>query len=266
MRSLLVFALFLLSFSLVAKQAPKWKDANFKKSTSGLQFRIVKYGKGDSISDAYWVSFDLFFYDSNGKPKNSIKLLRHEGSVVDMNDSKIVPGITESLRNLRKGAKAFFIIPPALSGGIDTIYCFIHVKRIGLNNLVQTGPSISVVDTKQDSVTISVPDPAKKFFGDTLFSFMKLIEVPQVANCGIIAINVAFKFELTWYENGSHHKDVLIFVECPEKFGKDFFKEGSSYMVTAVPMIENYKQGHNTMNSYSLEKLDSYYSLRIKKM
>ncbi|CAN5300987.1 hypothetical protein BH09BAC5_BH09BAC5_03950 [soil metagenome] len=264
MRFIVVLFLFLISFSLDAKKAPKWRKGDFKKSESGLQYKILKQGRGDSIGETDWVGFDLLFYNSDGKPQNSLKIHRNEGSLVDMDDPKIVSGMKEAIGLMKKGGKAFFIIPPLLNSGKDTLYCFIHIKKIG--HSLSSDLNIPQNKNPDDSVSIIIEDPNQKYFGDSLFSVMKLVEVPQQAGCGSVSVNVAFKFEMSWFDKGTQHKNILVFIECPEQYGKDFFVSGSTYVITAVPMTENLKQGHNTMNAYSLEKLEMYYGLRIKKM
>ena len=77
---------------------------------------------------------------------------------------------------------------------------------------------------------------------------------------------IAFKFEITTFDTIVHHKDILVFIECPDFYGKDYFVAGTNYMVTCIPLYDDLKNGTRSMNSYSLEKLDRYYGLRIRKM
>jgi hypothetical protein len=81
----------------------------------------------------------------------------------------------------------------------------------------------------------------------------------------------AVKFRITYFENGVQHKDVLVFIDCPDQYGKDFFVAGKSYVITAIPLMENHKQGKSVQNSYAVgtfsqEKYESYYCLRIRRM
>ena len=271
MRSLVFIAFLLFSLTLSAKKAPKWKGRNFKTSSSGIRYDIKKPGKGEAVQTGDVVRLCVYVYNYHSKKRDSAlhpfseKTMENPFSMVMPDDASPGNGLIMSARLLKKGGEGFFIIPPRflLNESADSCLCFIRVLDVTprTNLFIPTKDSV-----KTDSVQITVNDPGQKFFGDTLFTMMKLLEVPQMSACGTTPVNVAFKFEMTWFDQGTQRKNILVFVECPESYGKDYFVAGKSYMITCVPMLEEFKKDHNTMNHYSLEKLDTYYGLRIKKM
>ncbi len=257
--------LILFSIHLYAKKAPKWKDGNFKTSSIGLHYKIIKQGENIPLRKNDIVEADIYTYKRSGQ---SLKYLRDsiysDFGNFSIGDEKIPGGIIQAIYILKNGGKGYFIIPPYLSPSADTFFCFIHVKNIIHMRLDALGKD-SIVKPN-DSINFVVTDSNKKYFGDTLFSLMKLVEQPQLTSCGGAKILIAFKFEMTYYDNGVVHKNILIFIECPDFYGKDYFVVGTNYMVTCVPLLDDLKNGSRTMNSYSLEKLDKYYCLRIRKM
>lgn len=264
MKHLVFIALLLLSLPLAAKKAPKWKDGNFKTTASGLQYKIVKEGKAIMFRTNDAVEAEIFPYKRIGKSLKFVKdSVYSDFGYFLIVDEDIPPGIIEAAKLLKDGGKGFFIIPPARSGSSDSLFCFIRVKRIMHMRLDAFGTADTIRD---DSIHIVINDPNKKYFGDTLFSVMKLVEQPQIVSCGSVKVLIAFKFEITYFENGMQHKNILIFIECPDAYGENYFVAGTSYVVTCVPLLDDLKAGVRTMNNYSLQKLDSYYGLRVRKM
>jgi hypothetical protein len=266
MKFFLLSIFFLFSLTISAKKAPKWKGKHFKTSPAGIRYNIKKPGNGDSIQTGYGVKYLFYTYDYKTKKNKT------EPGTTKLADGPLSGTFTTIIRDdnagydlikalvlLRKNGEGYFIVPQ--KKGDSTCY-YIKVEDV----FRVTEISIPRDTARTDSVNIIVDDPGKKFFGDTLFSFMKLVEVPQMADCGITAVNIAFKFEMSWFDNGVQRKQELVFIECPELYGKDFFEAGKTYMITCVPMTDNFKQGHHTLNNYPLEKLDIYYGLRIRKM
>ncbi len=268
MKHLAFIALLLFSLPLAAKKAPKWKQGNFKPAASGLQYKIVKEGKGDSIRLSDDVLAELYRYSSSDQALIKNNGNTHEGKIISLHDKKNIPGIIESIQKLKKGGKGYFIIPPSLgkAGSRDTLYCCIVIKNVFRNEQDVFVADTAADNIPQDNVGIVVTDPEEKYFGDTLFSVMKLTEQPQLVDCGLAKVTIAFKFEMTYFESGLQRKSILVFIECPEIYGKDYFIKGSSYVVTCVPLLDDLKTGRRTMNAYSLEKLDRYYGLRVRKM
>lgn len=268
MKHLVFIALLLMSLPLAAKKAPKWKNGNFKTTSSGLQYKIVKEGKSDSIRLNDAVLLELYFYSSTDRSLIKNKENMKEGKMFPLMESQLPPGLIQSILKLKKGGKGYFIIPPSLGKGAgkDTVYCFIAIK-----NIFRHIPDVNLIspttDTiPPDSVNITINDLNKKYFGDTLFSVMKLVEQPQIVSCGTSKVLIAFKFEITYFENGMQRKSILVFIECPDSYGQNYFVAGTSYVVTCVPLLDDLKDGKRTMNNYSLQKLDNYYGLRVRKM
>ncbi|MEO5644571.1 MAG: hypothetical protein ABIQ40_17965 [Bacteroidia bacterium] len=268
MRPLLLIAFLLFSLPMAAKRAPKWKDGKFKTTATGLQYKIVKEGNGDSIVAADDVLVELYRYNPTDHLLIKDKADRKEGRLISLQDDKALQGIIQSVQLLKNGGKGYFIIPPLLAkeGSNDTLYCCIVIKNVFRNQRDVIMPGPLTVSIPVDSVKFAVSDPNKKYFGDTLIALMKLTEQPQMVNCGSSKVVIAFKFEMAYFENGMQHKNILVFIECPELYGKDYFISGSNYMVTCIPLLDDLKNGKRTMNSYSLEKLDRYYGLRVRRM
>lgn len=262
-------ALVLFSLPVAAKKAPKWKPGVFKTTSEGIRYSIKKQGVGEEIKTGDVVRFFIFGYDFHTKkydavlspPKNGSS--RKTGGVLSLDENLSGNGIVKAIKLLKKGGEGFFIIPGHLVGRSDSCCYFIRVIEI-TSKLVVYNPSNDSL--KADSVKFAVNDPNKKFYGDTLIALMKLVEQPQMVNCGISKVMIAFKFETTYFENGMQHKNILVFIECPELYGKDYFVAGRNYMVTCIPLLDDLKDGKRTMNSYSLEKLERYYGLRVSRM
>jgi hypothetical protein len=255
--------LLLFSISLSAKKIPKWKDGDFKKTASGLQYKIVKSGKGDSIRANDSVVLEYALYSGKDKfVKFSTKKLKEGKFCVNLGTALVNEGFKESVLLLKKNGSGYFIIPTNDSAESSSFY-FIRIKKV----IPDYSEFLPVTNPPNDTVNFHIPDPGKKNYGDTLFTTMTLVEMPMSVTChGIVPVLQAVKFRITYFENGVQHKDVLIFVECPDGYGKDFFIPGASYVITAIPLMENHKQGHQVQNSYTMEKLNSYYCLRIRKM
>lgn len=269
MRPLLILALFLFSLSLAAKKAPKWKPGEFKTTSEGIRYSMKKHGSGEEIKTGNVVRFFLFGYDYRTKKYDAVLSPTQNasnpktGGVISLDESFSGNGIVQAIMLLKKGGEGFFIIPGHLVGRADSSCCFIRVIEVTPKLEIYNPPKDSL---KADSVRFKVNDPNKKFFGDTLIALMNLVETPQLVNCGISKVIIAFKFESTYFENGMQHKNILVFIECPELYGKDYFIAGRNYMVTCIPLLDDLKEGKRTMNLYSLEKLDRYYGLRIRMM
>lgn len=262
-----LLALLLFSFAAEAKKnkAPKWKEGNYSASASGLQYRLVKKGKGDSIraDDLVWAK--LYQYKrSNGKLVYQADSKNPGTTFIQMNNEKLLPGVVESIRMLKKGGKGYFKIPPSLGkrNSPDTIFCFIYIEKTAHPD---TSSDAVIQDNSVDSIGFVLTDPDLDVRGDSLFHLMKLVEAPRMVPCGPVKTMIAFKFRMTWFENGVQHKDILIYVDCPENYGKDYFVTGGMYMVTAIPLAENRKKGKTVFNQYSEEKLEAYWGLRIVK-
>jgi hypothetical protein len=269
MKYLVFIAVILFSLPVAAKRAPKWKPGNFKTTASGLQYKIVKPGKSDSIREFDIVEVDFFFYVKEGEKYYRYKQENFSGNL-DMNDEDIPKGAKEAMQLLRRGGKGYFVLPPSIGfDKKDSSLCFIRIKKIIRIENRFIGPKENVVpkdSVKTDSITITVNDPGKKYFGDTLFSVMTLVEKPQLLSCGSSKVLIAFKFEIRYFDHGTQRKNILVFIECPEVYGENYFVVGTSYVVTCVPLLDDLKTGNRTMNAYSLEKLENYYGLRVKKM
>jgi hypothetical protein len=251
----------LLSLPLAAKRGPRWKEGDFKTTASGLQYKIMKEGKGDSIGAIDAVLVELYRFNSTDHALIKDDGNTKDGKLINLEDKNKLPGIIQCIRMLKRGGKGYFKIPPS-PGNNDTLYCYIVIKNVFHNVSDRV-----VMDTVPgDSVKFKVTDPNKKYFGDTLIALMKLVEQPQIVSCGDLQVLIAFKFEMTYFENGTQRKNIVIFIECPESYGKDYFVAGKSYMITCVPLLDDLKDGKRTMNSYSLEKLDRYYGLRVTRM
>jgi len=272
MKCSILSLLLLFSISVSAKKIPKWKGKHFKTASSGIRYDIKKTGDGYSVQtgDAvrffcYGYNYKTKKYDRNLSPAG-VMMNPKTGSLIQLDQEYPQVGFVMALRMLRAGGEGYFIIPGKLSSTTDSACYFIKVVETLVMTQIQSPPDTTRADT---TVTLSfkIPDPESKNFGDTLFTTMQLVEVPMAVTChGIAPTLQAVKFKVDYFDNGVKHKQYLIYIECPDGYGKNFFVPGSSYMIIAIPLMENHKKGHQVQNSYSMEKLDSYYCLRITKM
>lgn len=268
MKFRLLSILLLLTISASAKKAPKWKAKHLQTSPSGIRYDIKKIGEGNAVQTGNWVRFFCYGYnyktkkyDKNESPTSTMMNPKN-GSIIQLDQDYPESGFVGALKMLRVGGEGYFIIP---ENGKDSSCYFIRVAEVlPITQIKQPQDTV-----KADTVTINfhIPDPELKNFGDTLFTTMQLVEIPMHVTChGIAPTLQAVKFKVDYFDNGVKHKQYLIFIECPDGYGKDFFVPGSSYVITAIPLMDNHKQGHQVQNSYSMEKLESYYCLRIRKM
>ena len=261
LKNFLLLFLLLLSISAEAKKAPKWKPRNFKTTASGLQYSICKTGKGDSIrmQDVIWPQ--LFRYErKNGKLVVKQDPKAKEIVPMQLGDGRQIPGIIEAIQLLRKGGSGFFILPPSPGKGKDTIYTFIRITEVAH---LAAMPDSVLAPPPDTTVQFVVTDPAQDNYGDSLFTTMKLQEVPTIISCGRTHSWTAFRFQLTWFDNGVQRKDILVYIECPDSYGANYFVAGKSYVITAIPLTENRKEGKAFYNRYSGEKLETYLCLRV---
>lgn len=276
MRFLLFSILIFLAAPAEAKfKPPKWpkKGMFYGNPVEGVCSDIVKPGKdpkpkpGDNVLFRYaQYEYGTFkpippsVSDKRNQDKKGRTLTK-----LDSPDNNLV----KALLMLGKGGKGFFIFGKSVNpkGDASDSTCF-YIELLEI--FPGTAPEQITGDTlKKDSVTFVIPDPALKNFGDTLFTTAKLVDVPlQIISCGAIKSIEAFRFRMTWFDNGVQHRDILVYVECPQTFGSGFFSAGSSYVITAIPLSENLKQDKTVFNPYSSDHTltESYYCLRMRKV
>lgn len=268
--SWLIFLLpfFLFSSELQARKykAPKWKNEGFVSDGSAVLAHILKPGKGPKAKFGDNVRFFYTRYDR-------ITKLAIADSTLDRKRGLLIKLETESnhletaIKMLSKGGSGYFIFPTGrldANGKPDSAYFFIRLKEIIPG---ASAPVITGNNPPKDSVNFNLPDPDASKFGDTLFTSMKLVEVTKIVPCGMMKVMNVFKFRMTWFDNGMQTKDIYLYVECPENYGKDYFLAGATYIVTAIPLMENQKKGKNVFNFYANanDKLEAYYCLRLTK-
>ena len=254
--------LILFSISLSAKKFPKWKDGNFKTTSSGLQYKIVKKGKGDSIGRNDSVVLEYVCYQGNDrKVIFTTEKLPGKKFSIDLSKNSLEQGFMESVLLLKEHGSGYFAYSIPNEEGV--LY-FIRVVKV-IHNYSQFLPIENPpIDT---TATFHFPDPNKNRYGDSILTTMQLVETPFPIYChGNNVTMQAVKFSISYFDGESKHKTVLIFIDCPDQYGKDFFVPGKDYMITAIPLMENQKQVKNVQNSYSNEKDESYYCLRIRRM
>ncbi|HLG02606.1 MAG TPA: hypothetical protein VI731_03365, partial [Bacteroidia bacterium] len=117
------------------------------------------------------------------------------------------------------------------------------------------------------NITIVIEDPEKKYFGDTLFKTMKLVEVPgRIVSCGNVKYLQVFKFELQWFDNEIKRKEILLYIECPQALGSNFYSPGAEYIITAIPLTNKLTEGKQVYTVYGSQQLETYYCLRIRRV
>ncbi len=254
--------------SAARNKAPKWTKKTMATSAAGVRFYMKKAGKGETVKYGDAVRMFLYVYDYKTKkydkvftPNSPNAVHPKNGSFMQVSEDVGHDPVISSLLMMKAGGQGFFM---AARPGQDSLCYFIKLLEIIPPSQVITVPADT---TQKDSINFKLPDPESDRFGDTLFTTMKLVEVPIPVRCnGIVPTMQAVKFRITYFEDGVKHKDVLLFMECPAGYGKDFLVAGASYVVTAIPLLENHKSGKNVQNSYAEEKLESYYCLRVKKV
>lgn len=88
------------------------KDKGFKKTASGLAYKVVKEGAGENFNDSATVDVTYVGKHIDGKEFDSSK-----GKPVPFNLKMTVPGFREVISNMKPGTKAIAIIPGALAYG-----------------------------------------------------------------------------------------------------------------------------------------------------
>ncbi len=253
--------------SVARNKAPKWTKKAMTTSPEGIRYRMKKEGKGEHVKMGDAVRLFLYVYDYKTKkydrvlsPGSPNAVNPKTGSFLELKEGTENDPVIRSLKMMKAGGEGFFIVPRAAA---DSACYFIRLMEIIPPAQIITVPQDT---TQNDTINFKLPDPEQNRFGDTLFTTMKLVEVPVAVRCnGIVPTMQAVKFRITYFDDGVQHKDVLLFMECPAGYGKDFLVAGASYVVTAIPLLENHKNGKSVQNSYSAEKLVNYYCLRIKK-
>jgi hypothetical protein len=265
---LVVICALLALHGVARNKAPKWTKKAMTTSAEGIRYRVKKEGKGEHVKMGDAVRMFLYMYDHKTKkydrvssPNSPNAVNPKTGSFLELKEGTENNPVIRALRMMKAGGQAFFIVPVP---GADSACYFMKVMEVIPPAQIVTVPQDSA---KNDTINFKLPDPDQNRFGDTLFTTMKLVEVPIAVRCnGIVPTMQAVKFRITYFEDGVKHKDVLLYMECPSGYGKDFLVAGASYVVTAIPLLENHKAGKSVQNSYSAEKLESYYCLRIKKV
>lgn len=268
--SWLIFLICFLGFgkNLEARKykAPKWKNENFVSVPEGFRASIIKAGKGAKIKSGDNVRFFYTRYDRSTRLALTDTVLdRKRGLMIKLETESNY--LEKAMKMLAKGGQGYFILPTGsmtADGKPDSALFYLRIKDIipGTTTAVISGQ-----EAPKDSIGFVLPDPEAKNFGDTLFTTMKLVEVTKIVPCGMMRMLNVFKFSMTWFDQGMHQKDIYLYVECPENYGKDYFTAGSTYVVTAIPLLENHKKNKQVFNFYANanDKIESYYCLRLTK-
>lgn len=88
------------------------KDKAFKKTASGIAYKILKAGNGANFNDSATVDVDYVGKHIDGKEFDN-----SQGKPVPMNLKMTVPGFREIISNMKPGEKVLAIIPGALAYG-----------------------------------------------------------------------------------------------------------------------------------------------------
>ena len=88
------------------------KDKGFKKTASGIAYKVLKQGAGENFNDSATVDVTYVGKHIDGKEFDSSK-----GKPVPFNLKMTVPGFREVISNMKPGTKAIAIIPGALAYG-----------------------------------------------------------------------------------------------------------------------------------------------------
>lgn len=88
------------------------KDKGFKKTASGIAYKILKQGTGENFNDSATVDVIYVGRHIDGKEFDSSK-----GKPTPFNLKQVVPGFTEVLTMMNPGSKIIAIIPGSLAYG-----------------------------------------------------------------------------------------------------------------------------------------------------
>jgi hypothetical protein len=256
-----------------AKRLPKWKSVSFQTSSSGLQYHIHKKGRQTTYHTGDFVVLDYVWYSKKEhRVLEASQKISPKGITVQIGRSQLMQGFQEAMMLIGKGGKIQIQIPPPLGYGSekkqgeDTLCYIIRIREVmsASSGAILLRPDSIPPDTLV--IKIEIPKDEEKM-GDTLFSAMRLVEIPKImAPCGLQKVMVMLRFRMTWFENGVQRKDILVAVECPlDVYGSDFFKAGELYAVTAIPLRKRHQIDHRIMDGYATENLERYFGLRIGK-
>ncbi len=268
------FCLFIFLFQQThAKRLPKWKAVAFQQTSSGLQYHIHKQGRKAVYHIGDFVVFDYVWYSQKDhRVLEASQKKSPNGITVQLGKSALLQGLQEAMYLIGEGGKIQVQIPPPLGYGTetkqgeDTLCYFIRLRKImpSSSGAILLRPDSIPTDTLV--IKIEIPKDEEKI-GDTLFSAMRLVELPKImSHCGMQKVMIMLRFRITWFENGVQRKDILVAVECPlDVYGSDFFKAGELYAVTAIPLRQRHQIDHRIMDGYATENLERYFGLRIGK-
>lgn len=97
----------------------KWENYKWKKSESGLEYKIVKKGKGKKLQQGdsvniRWIWFDCTTGEELENHRNSDQIFKWVSG-----SGTFVKGFEEGLNKLKRRGKAYIRIPPELAWGQD---------------------------------------------------------------------------------------------------------------------------------------------------
>ena len=113
--SVLIMELTLDSFLLAPNQflSQNSENEDILETASGLQYRVIEEGEGDNVAAGNTVRVRY-----NGTLTNGLEFDRSPGNdTVTFNTSQVIPGFSEGLRLMKRGAKYQLFIPPNLGYG-----------------------------------------------------------------------------------------------------------------------------------------------------
>ena len=131
MRPILLTVIFIsVSYFLFSQT---WVDCCWKKSETGLEYKIEKKGKGKKLEQGDSVSIQWIWYEcETGEIIEDSKAYTYQPRWA-VGSGVFVKGFEEGFRKLKKKGKAFIRIPPQLSfgeegvGGRKTFCYFIEI-------------------------------------------------------------------------------------------------------------------------------------------
>lgn len=88
------------------------KDKGFKKTQSGIAYKVIKAGSGDNFNDT--ITVDVAYV---GKHINGKEFDNSHGKPIPFNMQSVVPGFREVIKLMKPGSKVLAIIPGNLAYG-----------------------------------------------------------------------------------------------------------------------------------------------------
>ncbi|GAB4149528.1 MAG: hypothetical protein Fur0041_22630 [Bacteroidia bacterium] len=252
--------LFTISFHAEAKKIPsRWKGKHLLTVTQGFEGDIRKRGNDQKARQGDFVLIQIAYYDTVSLKKTfsadeNITMINGGAGLVQISDTNQI--LQKAICLLGEGGEGFFRFRKG-----KTTLCFIRVREIPRKVQLQQ-------PAQQDTIYVKPPAADESVIGDSLFTVLKLSEVPVMnVSCDSAVMYMTMKFYKNELKDGQLTRtEFLVAVECPATMGENYFVKGASYVITAIPLREKHRLEKKIMDPYSGENTSRYLCLKIRKV